>query len=1047
MEARSTSRPLIGRDEDLEAVLAAVQEAGAGRPQVVVVAGEAGIGKSRLVREVVDRLRAQGDRVLSGGCLDIGDGGLPYLPVAEAIRGLIRDISDPEADRLLGPAREDVELLLPGLLPEPRTDVASAADPTDRAGRPMDPEPPPFAGGFGQARLFERLLGLFGRLGAAAPTLLVIEDVHWIDRATRDLLTFLMRNLTDERLAIVLTCRIDDLPRGHPVLAWLAEIGRSPHSARVDLERLDRAAVLRQLHGLSGRTPDPASAERIWRRSEGNPLFVEELSSALLRGEPEDQPASVVEILLARVSGLSRQVGEVLAAVAIAGRPVDEALIVEVLAWREADHRAPLREALDRSALIVDPVSGQFRFRHELLREAVERTLLPGERRALHARHAVVLQARPDLAGPSPAGAASELAHHWAAADRVPEAYAASIVAGQAAVAIHAHALAHRQFEHAMDLDERLPADARPSVADRIALQRAAADAADLSGDLARAVTLTHESLELVDSTEDPATAGLLHGRLGYLGWLSGDGTTALAEHRLAVKLVPAEPPSAERARVLGALGGALMGMGRWAESRATCEAAIDCAASAGALAEESRARNMLGSDLVALGEVDAGIEQLQEACRLAAETGNTELLIVGHHNLALNLLQADRFEEALAEASQGRIDAREHGLERRFGQDLAALQADVLLRLGRWDEADVVTLEGLALDPLETGTTYLSAVRARLLALRGHGEEARRRLAAIDLTALDPDVAAFVAAVAAEAALAAVGGAKSTDRANALASVEEGLASLEGLDDVLWTAPLVAIGIRTAADEAERGRAGREPARSAAARSAADPLIARMPWLEAHARTRVAEAWLTVARAESTRLDGAADAQAWSKAVSAWEALPDPFGAAYARLRHAEARLRVDGMRASVDVELRTAHAIAVSLGAEPLRQAIEALAGRARVRLPDPLSVPVPVPVLAEPATPVSERVPTAAGPAPGTPPAAAIAARSLGLSPREVEVLGLVALGRSNGEIAEELFISRKTASVHVTHILDKLGVSNRVEAAMVAARAGLVPGDGA
>lgn len=207
------------------------------------------------------------------------------------------------------------------------------------------------------------------------------------------------------------------------------------------------------------------------------------------------------------------------------------------------------------------------------------------------------------------------------------------------------------------------------------------------------------------------------------------------------------------------------------------------------------------------------------------------------------------------------------------------------------------------------------------------------------------------------------------------------------------------------------------------------------------------------MSRAESARLAGAADAQAWSAAVSAWDALPDPFAAAYARLRHAEARLRVDGMRASVDAELRAAHAIAVSLGAEPLRQAIETLAGRARVRLPDPLSVSVPVPVLAEPvlaepATPVSDGAPTAAGPPPGTPPAAAaIAARSLGLSPREVEVLGLVALGRSNGEIAEELFINRKTASVHVTHILDKLGVSNRVEAAMVAARAGLVPGDGA
>ena len=253
---------------------------------------------------------------------------------------------------------------------------------------------------------------------------------------------------------------------------------------------------------------------------------------------------------------------------------------------------------------------------------------------------------------------------------------------------------------------------------------------------------------------------------------------------------------------MLAQLGGALMGAGRWAESRTLCEAAIDCAGKAGARSEESRARNLLGSDLVALGEIDAGIEQLRLACAIAAEVGPADMLILGHFNLALNLLTAGRLHEALPEAEAGRRAARAAGLERRL-QDLVALTADILLRLGRVPEAGEAVREGLALDPAGEGTVYLSIEAARLASIRGDAAEARRRLGAIDLDAVDPDVAASAAAVAAEAY------AWEGRPADALGG-RGGLRRLEGLDDVLWTAPLVWLGLRASAALADTARLGR---------------------------------------------------------------------------------------------------------------------------------------------------------------------------------------------------------------------------------------------
>jgi DNA-binding CsgD family transcriptional regulator/tetratricopeptide (TPR) repeat protein len=1013
---------IVGRDAELARIARAFTEAADGRPRLLIVLGEAGIGKTWLAREAIARARAGGGHVLAGSCLDLGGSGLPYLPVAEALRGLARTVDPDELDRLLGPARDDLAAIAPEL---GRSDPARPAEAgtaqdgrrqTDRAGGP-----PSVAN---QARLFERFIGFLGRLGEGAPMLAIIDDVQWIDRAARDLVTFLVRNVTTERMVAMLTCRVDDLPAGDPILAWLAELGRAPGGERIELGRLDPASVGQMLEASTGRTSDPEEIAILWRRSEGNPLFVEELLAAQRSGVLDGgrRPASLVEILVSRVAQLTPPARTLVDAISVAGRAVDERLLGALLGSDESDVALSVRQAIARGVLVADADGARYRFRHELLREAVEQELLPGERRVLHERFAELLATNPGLADPSPAGAAAELAHHWARAGRAVEAYRSSIVAAAAAETVDAFGDALNHLERALDLEPHLPADAGPTPAERLTTRRRAAEMADLAGAFDRAIELNREALAMVDPVADPVLAGMLHSRLGYLTWVAGDGESAIAEHQSAVRLVPETPPTAARARVLAALGGALMGAGHYAESRPVCDAAIACAVAAGAPAEESRARNILGSDLVGLGHIDAGLAELRRAREIAERVGPSDVIIVAHHNLALNLAEADHLDEALAEARDGREAARRAGLERRFGQDLAAIAADVLLRLGRWTEADETIRDGLALAQRRMVTTYLDVVRARLLALRGDAAEAIKRLESIDRPSLDPDVAAFVGQVRAEAALA-VG-----RPAEGLVAAAEGLAKLAGLEDVLWSPPLVALGLRAVAEHAETARATRDGPGIEAARREAEPLLARSSELATRAATSSARAWLATARGEAARIEGHPDVDAWRAAVDLWTGVPDPYQAAVARVRLAEAILRAEGIRADVTSLLRSAHATAATLGAAPLRREIEGLAGRARIGL-------------------VAEEAAVAAPPSARSDKAAVGSAeldpgRQLGLSAREIEVLRLVAAGQSNGEIGERLFITRKTAAVHVTHILDKLGVSNRVEAAMIAARVGLL-----
>ncbi len=586
---------LIGRALESDALDAALSRAAEGSPEIVIVAGEAGIGKTRLIAEFAERARTRSALVLQGGCLDLADGGMPYSPLTEALRGYLRDLPPERVDEILGPAREEIGRLLPGIGDAPkrgRTGRASAAAAAG-ADETTAEASPDTRSGLGQARLFGLLLGLLGDLATDFPVVLIFEDLHWVDRSTRDLVTFLTRNLDRERLLLVLSVRTDDLGHGHPVATWLASLARDTRTTRLDLARLDRADVALQVERLLGGQADDAKVARIHARSDGNPFFVEELVAADQRGGSERLPRTLAETLAGQIAALPEAAQRLLGIVAVAGRPIGEELIAAVAERSEPEVREPLRAAVAAGVLHPDPGEGTLRLRHALLGEVVEAQLLPAERRALHERFAGALSEELGQGGANGVGAA-EIAHHWLGADRPREAFRASIAAAEAAERVYANAAAAQHYATALDLDGRLdPADrAEEGLPDPIELRRRAARVADDAGDTERAIAWLREAIDLVDEKAEPGVAGVLHSRLGYSFWVLERVDEAQRAHREAVRLVPAEPPTAARAQVLGGLGGWLMGAGHYGESRRVCEEAIECAVAVGAVLEEGRARS-----------------------------------------------------------------------------------------------------------------------------------------------------------------------------------------------------------------------------------------------------------------------------------------------------------------------------------------------------------------------------------------------------------------------------------------------------------------------
>jgi DNA-binding CsgD family transcriptional regulator len=1008
MTATLTSPTFVGRTEELARLAAAADRAAAGTPTSVLIGGEAGVGKTRLVGELVAGARAAGATVLAGGCVELGGEGVPFAPLIEALRALVRDLDEPALARLVpGQVRAELARLLPELGPP-----AGAAG--QRAAFGGDPGP-----WSEQGRLFELLLGLLERLGAQGRAVLVVEDLHWADRSTRDLLAFLVRNLRHGRLLLVGTYRSDELHRRHPLRPFLAELDRGRRVERLELARFGPAEVAAQLAGIQG-APVPAElAGRIHARSGGNAFFVEELA-ATAGGAERELPPSLRDTLLARIELLAEPTQQVLAVAGAAGARVEHDLLAEVAALPEAELLAGLREAVSAHVLLADAGDGTYGFRHALVKEAVYAELLPGERTRLHARFAAALAAR-DSDDPGPA---AELAWHWYAAHDLERALPAAVRAGLAAERAYAFAEAQRQFERALELWERCGAPAAEAGMDKAELLARAGEAAANAGAADRAVALVRGALAEVDPAADPLLAGQLTERLAFHLRIAGR-PGAFEAYQEAVRLVPPGPTVA-RARVLAGLGQALMLRARSAEAIATCEEAIEVARAAGDPVVEAHALNSLGTALARLDDPEGGLAALWEARRRAAELGAAKDEARACVNLSDLLEDLGRLDEAVAVATEGIEVAKAAGLARTFGAFLAGNAASALYHLGRWEESVRLSQASLELgDEEDLNTVTLRGSMAVLDAGRGEFESAlghvraARRLSGDEFIAVQyPPMLA-----AAEAEVAAWRG----RHEEAAATVADGLATLQGPLNDLRACMLLALGLRVEAERAELATARHDPATLADARLVADGLARWARDTLAGPGPAWQRALLATCQAEKARVDGEAGPERWLAAVAAWEQASHPYPLAMARWRAAEALLARRGDRRDRDLAaelLRQGHATAVELGAAPLRAELERLARLGRVELDhdDPAGAP-------------DGQAPAPAGDEQG--PAAA-----LGLTARELEVLALVAEGRSNRQVGEALFISAKTASVHVSNILAKLGVASRVEAAAVAHRLGLL-----
>ena len=981
---------LVGRGDELAALGAAYERARDGEAAIVLVGGEAGVGKTRLVAEATADARAQGARVLAGGCVELGGDGLPFAPLVDALRALAHTTAEDELDVFLGPARSELARLLPELDPEAsfaRPDADSAT-----------------------ARLFELVLGVIGRLAADRPLVFVVEDLHWADRSTLELFAFLVRVLPAGSVLLVGTFRSDELHRRHPLRPLLASLERIRSVQRIDLHPFTRAEVDEQLAAILGHRADPALVELVAERSEGNAFLVEEILGIVRAGGDTDRlPQSLRDVLLARAEQLPPAVHQVVRTVAVAGRRVPDRLLAAVAGLPDDELHGALRQAVEHQILVIDETG--YAFRHALVRDAVYDDMLPGERMRMHVAYGEAVEAQPRLAGDE--GSAIEaLAHHWYAAHDLPRALPAAIGAARHAVAAYAAVDAERHLERALEIWAQIPDAAQRAGLDHLGVLELAINAALSAGHERRALPLADAALDEVDRARDPARAALLlERRAEALSWI-GRGDEGLADLERAAALADADPPTAELAIVLSALANAhLLRRGDVAATRAVAERAVDAARAVGDRRREAGALITLGVTLSTQGRFDDGMPLVEEGRRIAEEVADPVQTLRAIGNLSDAFELQGRHEAAHELAMQGLALSRDVGLSRKYAGFLAYNAGEPLVRLGRWDEASGVVDEGARLAPAEGRLDPLDLLRAAIAVARGHLDEAAQCVErARPFATGDVQHSSDLAAVEVELSLAR------GDLDAAREHARRALGDPEILAGERFCWRLVWLASRAEADAATRARDRREPVDQVQERVRdLAALAARLP-----RETPASRGYAELAAAEQARATGDPVSERWEEAAASRLAAGEPYFAAYALLRLAETRLAGGDRRAAADAA-RQAAKLAENVGATPVAAEAQALARRGRLDIRDGTDA-------------------AAAAPDPSTD-------DRFGLTERERDVLRLVADGRSNAQIGAELFISPKTASVHVSNIIAKLGVSGRVEAAAVAHRLGLVAAAGA
>jgi DNA-binding CsgD family transcriptional regulator/tetratricopeptide (TPR) repeat protein len=962
---------LVGRDTEMARLRALLDDAAAGRAVTALVGGDAGVGKSRLVAEVMAVAGRSGFTVLCGQCAEIGDS-VPYLPFADAFR------TAPSHIEQAVKARPVLARLLPdGGEPAQGTDPSSMA----------------------RQQMFGAVLGALAELAATSPLLLVLEDLHWADATTRHLVTFLARMLRGERVAIIGTYRTDDLHRRHPLGEVVAELGRLPSVALIELGPLPAAALAEHLSSLPNGPSRLSTAllGSVVSRAEGNAYYAEELLAAS-SGSSGVLPSGLAALLLARVARVSDAAQQVLRAAAVAGRRANDQLVLAASGLDDAGYEEAVREVVTHQLLVPDGPDG-YRFRHALLREAVYGDLLPGERTRLHGRFAALLADVP--------GAAAELAYHSLTGHDVPGALAASVRAGQEAERIGAPAEAHRHYDQALELWDRVADAERLAGADRGELGLKSALAAAASGDVPRAIQLLRHVRAAAlagDATAELSTRA--SERLAYFLLQSDDpgaADEALQVIKEAVEQAPAEPPRADRARAMATCAMAWMANGDSAAAAQWAERALTEAARSGAV--------WVGADsLVTLGMISSREGNAEEAISLftaaheqAAATRMFGVELRAAYHLAAARLARGEIAEAVAAARAGVRRAEAEGLRLApYGWDLQHLLFQAYYAGGDWDQAEQLA-RNFPVWVTKQPEAVLSAMALFIDVARGNAVADERR------TWLEPfwhDV--FVAYTA--RGLLAEQARWRGDTQTALAEAEAALSADAQRGRSPAAVRVAAVALSARADRASVAR-GAGNTTAVAAEEAAGALLldaaregARFPERPKSVLGPEGRGWLARAEAEYRRLIGLNAPAAWEKTLTEFGP-GNVYETARTQWRLAEA-LAVNGRpREAADV-WRAASATAAGLRAEPLRAALEDLGRRLGLDTRGSRDA------VKDGESPVAT------------------------LTPREREVLRLMSRGLSNRQIGEELFITQKTASVHVSNILAKLGAATRTEAAAIA-----------
>jgi ATP/maltotriose-dependent transcriptional regulator MalT len=880
-----------------------------------------------------------------------------------------------------------------------------------------------------RARLFEEVLRALEHLTKHSPVVLVIEDAHWADRSSRDLLTFLIGNQRSlSGLLIVVTFRSDELHRTHPLRPLLASLDRIAWVERIELPRLTRQDTSELAVRILGREPDEELAEALYHRSEGNPLFIE----ALLCCDGElsrELPESLRDLLLESVRRLPEDTQEVLRLASAGGEATGHALLAEVSGLDDAALTRAVRPAV--TANVLHPRGDGYAFRHELIREAVHEDLLPGEHGRLHSRFAEAIDADPTLVPPG--RAAIEMAHHWHSAHdsawALIGAWRAAAQAGRAVAAAERLSLLARVLE----LWDQVPDAAERIDADHVRVTEQAVSAAHDAGEFERGVALATSALRELDPATDPVRVANLLVRRSQFKMKLGRKDYA-KELEEALEYVPADVSATTRIEVLLALAHCPP---RITVERSYVEEAMALARQAGDEASEAEALLTLAffsADPGQQAAPDSGPLELVAQARDMARHHGAQGVLLRAAVAESHLLEGAGEHELAAEAARrGSENAEVQVLSRTSGSVLAVNRAESLLALGRWDEAQAIATGAmdrfLAPGPMNRALLHVIAGSVQL----GRGDltaagrsmmTARDALRSVryedqhQLPLARLEILYTLAKGGPAAALAATS--QTLDRFEL-----GGSSPRYGWPVVVAGASAVLAGLRLAGLSRDERLRDDSAGIADRLRTVAEKLETFGPLQRALALTYAA------ADADAARLIaafpdgsgsgpdvGASDeaaglVAAWDETAAAWDGLGEPYSLGETLLHAAEAALAC-GDRDGAAERLQRAAPLAAALGAQPLGEQIAILARRARIRL-----------------APSADSA--SSGAAPGD---VGADDGELGLTERELEVLRLVAEGRSNREIAGELFISPKTASVHVSNILSKLSVSNRGEAAAMA-----------